>query len=126
MIQRQNSAQLKQEFVCIEDMVPKDYLLRKIDRHINFSFIYDKTKDLYSNFGRRGIAPEVLFKMMLIGYLFGIRSERRLEQEVKVNVAYRWFLGLGFSDSVPDHSTISQNRRRRFKASGRGNLLDIN
>lgn len=96
MIQRQNSAQLKQEFVCIEDMVPKDHLLRKIDRHINFSFIYDKTKDLYSNVGRRGIAPEVLFKMMLIGYLFGIRSERRLGQEVKVNVAYRWFLGLGF------------------------------
>jgi len=115
MIQKQDTVQLKQEFICIEDMVPKDHLLRKIDRHISFSFIYEKTKDLYSDIGRPGIDPAVLIKMMLIGYLFGIRSERRLEQEIKVNVAYRWFLGLGLSDSVPDHSTISQNRRRRFK-----------
>lgn len=114
MIRKQNSTQLKHEFVCIEDMVPKNHLLRKIDKHIDFSFVHDKTKGLYSNVGRCGIAPVVLFKMMLIGYLFGIRSERRLEQEIKVNVAYRWFLGLGLCDPVPDHSTISQNRRRRF------------
>ena len=114
MVRKQNSIQLQHEFVCIEDMVPKNHLLRKIDRHIDFSFIHDKAKDLYSNVGRCGISPEVLFKMMLIGYLFGIRSERRLEQEIKVNVAYRWFLGLGLCDPVPDHSTISQNRGRRF------------
>jgi transposase len=114
MIKKQSSTQLKHEFVCIEDMVPRDHLLRKIDKHINFSFIHDKIKDLYSNVGRCGISPVVLFKMMLIGYLFGIRSERRLEQEIKVNVAYRWFLGLGLCDPVPDHSTISQNRGRRF------------
>lgn len=115
MIQRTSSTQLQQEFVCIENLVPRDHLLRKIDKHISFSFIYDKTKDLYSDVGRPGIDPAVLIKMMLIGYLFGIRSERKLEQEIKVNVAYRWFLGLSLCDSVPDHSTISQNRRRRFR-----------
>jgi transposase len=115
MIQRKDSAQLKQEFVCIENLVPQDHLLRKIDKYISFAFIYDRTKGLYSEVGRPGINPVVLIKMMLIGYLFGIRSERKLEQEVKVNVAYRWFLGLSLTDSVPDHSTISQNRRRRFK-----------
>ncbi|MCF6349192.1 MAG: IS1182 family transposase [Flavobacteriaceae bacterium] len=117
MFQRQDSSQNQMEFICIEDLVPPDHLLRKIDKHIKFSFIYDKTKDLYSDIGRPCLDVVILFKMMLIGYLFGIRSERRLEQEIKVNVAYRWFLGLGLSDTVPDHSTISQNRRRRFKES---------
>ena len=65
--------------------------------------------------GRPAIDPVVLFKMLFIGYLYGIRSERQLEKEIQVNVAYRWFLGLSLTDEVPDHSTISQNRRRRFK-----------
>jgi transposase len=65
--------------------------------------------------GRPALEPIVLFKMMLIGYLYGIRSERKLEKEIHLNVAYRWFLGLGFSDPVPDHSTISWNRNTRFK-----------
>jgi len=118
MFNRKDSPQLRSEFVCIEDLVPKDHLLRKIERHIKFSFIYEKTRDLYSDIGRPCLDPVVLFKMMLIGYLHGIRSERQLEQEIIVNVAYRWFLGLGLSDPVPDHSTISQNRRRRFNDSG--------
>lgn len=117
MFTRDDSPQGKSEFVYIEDLVPKDHLLRKVEKHIKFSFIYDKVKALYSDKGRPCLDPVVLFKMMLIGYLFGIRSERRLEQEIKVNVAYRWFLGLGLTDPVPDHSTISQNRRRRFTGS---------
>lgn len=107
------------EFVSIEELVPTDHLLRKISRVIDFSFIHEKTKDMYcSNNGRPAIDPTVLFKMLFIGYLFGIRSERRLVQEIKVNVAYRWFLGLGLQDKVPDASTISQNRRRRFTGTG--------
>jgi len=117
MFQRRDSAQGKAEFVCIEDLVPGDHLLRQVEKHIKFSFIYERTKELYSDIGRPCLDVVVLFKMMLIGYLYGIRSERRLEQEIKVNVGYRWFLGLGLTDAVPDHSTISQNRRRRFKGS---------
>jgi transposase len=125
MFNRKDSRQLRSEFICIEDLVPQDHLLRKIERSIKFSFIYDKTRDLYSDIGRPCLDPVVLFKMMLVGYLYGIRSERQLEQEIKVNVAYRWFLGLGLTDPVPDHSTISQNRRRRFNDSpGRGGVFE--
>ena len=104
------------EFVRIEDLVPKDHLLRKIDRYIDFSFILDKVKDFYCpNNGRPSIDPLVLFKMVFIGYIFGIKSERQLEMEIKTNMAYRWFLGLNLTDPVPDHSTISFNRHKRFK-----------
>lgn len=109
---------MKYEFVCIESLVPQDHLLRKIDRHIDFSFIHDKVKDLYCpDNGRPAVDPTVLFKMLFIGYLFGIRSERRLVEDIRVNMAYRWFLGYGIEDKIPDASTISQNRRRRFKGS---------
>jgi transposase len=97
--------------------VPQDHLLRTIKRTIDFSFIYDKVKDLYSPIGRRSVDPVLLVKMLLIGYWYGIPSERKLEQEVKLNLAYRWFLGLDLAEAVPDHSTMSQNRRRRFKNS---------
>ena len=117
MFQKRDSSQSQMEFVCIENLVPPDHLLRKVEKHIKFSFIYEKTRDLYSDIGRPCLDVVVLFKMMLIGYLYGIRSERRLEQEIRMNIGYRWFLGLGLSDPVPDHSTISQNRRRRFKDS---------
>ncbi|WP_143003457.1 transposase, partial [Melghirimyces thermohalophilus] len=74
------------EFVCIEELVPEDHLLRKVDKHIDFSFITDKVRPLYcENNGRPSIDPVVLFKMMFIGYLFGIRSERQLEKEIRVN-----------------------------------------
>jgi len=110
--------QQKLEFVCIDTLVPADHLLRKIDRSIDFSFIREKVKALYClNNGRPGIDPVILFKMLFIGYLFGIRSERQLIKEIEVNVAYRWFLGYGLQDKIPHHSSISQNRRRRFKES---------
>ena len=108
--------QLKLHCVTIEDMVPADHFLRKLDAAVDFSFIYDVVRDLYSSFfGRPSIDPTMLVKYLLIGYLYGIESERRIEQEIQVNMAYRWFLGLDIGERVPDHSTISQNRRRRFK-----------
>ena len=88
--------------------------MRDLDRLVDFSFIYEKVESLYSNTGRPSIDPVVLVKMLLIGYLYGIDSERKLEQEIRVNIAYRWFLGLELGDNVPDHSTISQLRRRKF------------
>jgi len=116
MINEKNISQQKLEMVYIENLVPKDHVLRNIDEYIDFSFIRELTKQYYClDNGRPGIDPVLLFKMLFIGYLFGIRSERQLVKEIQVNVAYRWFLGLGLTDSVPDHSTISQNRRRRFK-----------
>jgi transposase len=116
MINEINSTQQKLEMVYIENLVPTDHLLRKIDRYVDFSFIRELVKDLYCHDnGRPGVDPIVLFKMLFIGYLFGIRSERQLVKDIEVNVAYRWFLGFSLTDKVPDHSTISQNRRRRFK-----------
>ncbi len=106
------------EFVSIEELVPKDHLLRKIDKVIDFGFIRERVKDLYcADNGRPAIDPVVLFKMLFIGYLFGTRSERQLVRDIQVNVAYRWFLGFGLTDKIPDASTISQNRRRRFAES---------
>ena len=106
------------EFVCIDELVPSDHLLRKITRVIDFGFIHGLVKDLYCpDNGRPALDPTLLFKLLFIGYLFGIRSERQLIREVQVNVAYRWFLGLGLTDKVPDASTLSQNRRRRFNDS---------
>jgi transposase len=115
MLKKPEPMQYEIEMVCIEQLVPQDHLLRKIDKHIKFDFIYEKMKKLYcENNGRPAIDPVVLFKMLLIGYLFGIRSERQLIKEIEVNIAYRWFLELKINDKIPDHSTISQNRRRRF------------
>ena len=104
--------------VTLEQLVPKDHLLRKIEEHIDFSFIHDKVKHLYCvDNGRPAVDPTLLFKMLFIGYIFGMRSERQLVREIEVNVAYRWFLRLGLTDKVIDASTFSQNRRRRFEGS---------
>lgn len=104
------------EFVSMDDLVPQDHILRKIDKHIDFAFIDDLVKDLYCHDnGRPAVDPKVLFKMLLLGYLFAIRSERQIVREVQVNMAYRWFLGYGLTDKIIDASTISQNRIRRFK-----------
>lgn len=103
------------EFVMIEELVPQDHLLRKVDKYIDFSFINEKVRPLYSENNGRPSDPTMLFKMMFIGYFYGIRSERQLEREIQTNIAYRWFLGLKLTDPVPDHSTISWNRRTRFK-----------
>jgi len=101
-------------YVRMEDMVPQDHPLRLIDKYIDFGFIREKVKHLYSHTGRPSIDPEVLLRMLLIGYLYGITSERRLCEEVKMHIGYRWFVGLSLEEKVPDHSTFSKNRHERF------------
>jgi transposase len=104
--------------VSIAALVPEQHLLRKVDETVDFSFIRERVKHLYcEDNGRPALDPVVLFKLLLLGYLYGVRSERQLMREVEVNVAYRWFLGLKLRDKVPDASTLSQNRRRRFSES---------
>lgn len=101
--------------ISVEELVPNDHFLRAVEATIDFQFIEEKLRPYYcQDNGRPSIHPITLFKMMFIGYFYGIRSERQLEKEIKTNVAYRWFLGFSLSDSVPDHSTISWNRRTRF------------
>lgn len=104
------------EFACVEQLVPRDHILRDIDKAIDFSFVYDLVKDLYSEEnGRPSIDPVVLIKMELIQYLFGIPSMRRTAEEIKVNLAYRWFLGYGLTEETPHFSVVSKNYSRRFK-----------
>jgi transposase len=118
MLKHPEGQQRELELVSIEALVPEKHLLRKIDSAVDFSFIHARVKHLYcEDNGRPALAPVVLFKLLLLGYLYGVRSERQLMREVEVNVAYRWFLGLRLRDKVPDASTLSQNRRRRFSES---------
>lgn len=106
------------EFVYIDELVPKDHLLRKLDKAVDFEFIREKVEHLYCvDNGRPAVDPVVLFKMLTIGYLYGIRSERQLMRDIEVNVAYRWFLRFSLKEKIPNASTISQNRRRRFNDS---------
>ena len=84
------SGQIVFEVIDIDSMVPKDHLLRKIKQTIDFDFIYEKTKDLYAPNGRPSIDPVLLIKMLLTGYLYGVKSERKLEEEINLNLAYRW------------------------------------
>lgn len=116
MLTETNSHQTEVELVMIDNLVPEDHLLRKIKKHIDFSFINDMCREYYcEDNGRPAIEPVIVFKMLFIGYMFGIRSERRLIEEIKVNIAYRWFLDYNLTDKIPDASVIWQNRRRRFK-----------
>ena len=117
MMGRKDDYQSKLEFIDLNMFVPSNHILRQINEKIDFSFIYNKMEKYYSKLGRKSLDPVLLYKMLLIGYLFNVDSERELEQEVNLNIAYRWFLGLDLTDPVPDHSTFSQNRRRRFKDS---------
>lgn len=102
------------EFNSLEDLVPKDHLLRKVDQAIDFNFIYNEVSELYSDFGRPSIDPVVLIKIVLIQYLFGIPSMRQTIKEIQVNVAYRWFIGYSISEPIPHFSTFGKNYERRF------------
>ena len=101
----------------LEDHVPQDHLLRSIDRFVDLGSIRKYLADFYSHTGRPSIDPELLIRMLLVGYCFSIRSERRLCEEVHLNLAYRWFCRLDLNDRVPDHSTFSKNRHGRFRES---------
>src|ERR1700724_3750594 len=102
----------------LEDQIPEDHLLRVIDCYVDLSFVRDRLKGLYSSTGRPSIDPEVLLRLLLVGYLYGISSERRLLEEVRMHLAYRWFTRLGFEKEIPDHSTFSKNRHGRFRQCG--------
>lgn len=106
--------QLKLHMVTIEDLVPEDHFLRKLDAALDLSFVYEETEKLYSKkYGRPPIDHVVLVKYLLVGFLYGIPSERQIEQRIQTDVALRWYLELDLFDRVPDHSTISQLRRRK-------------
>lgn len=106
--------QLKLHMITIEDLVPQDHFLRKLEAELDFSFVYEITAPLYSKkYGRPPIDPVVILKYLLVGFLYGIPSERQIEQRIRTDVALRWYLGLDLFDRVPDHSTISQLRRRK-------------
>src|SRR5665647_3055560 len=97
--------------------VPADHLLRAIDRFVDLSEMREHLRPFYSAIGRPSIQPELMLRMLIVGYCFGIRSERRLCEEVHLNLAYRWFCRLGLDGKVPDHSTFSRNRHGRFRQS---------
>ena len=104
------------QIVNMDDLVPRDHLLRSIDKAIDWSFIYDLVEDKYClDNGRPSIDPVVLIKIALIQYLYGIKSMRQTIKDIEVNIAYRWFLRLSLYDEVPHFSTFGKNYSRRFK-----------
>lgn len=102
---------------CLEDVVPADHLLRKIDAVLDLSWLRSELAPYYSHTGCPSVDPELLIRMLLVGYCYSLRSDRRLCQEVEMNLAYRWFCRLGLEDRVPAHSTFSVNRHGRFRDS---------
>ena len=125
MVMTKNEHNIKNDsmiFMTLEELVPKNHLVRKLEAALDWRFIYPLVSSLYSSLGRRSIDPVILFKMVIINYVFGIHSMRRTCEEIKVNNAYRWFLGLSIEDTVPNYSTFSKNYERRYKDS----WIDVN
>lgn len=105
----------KMEIICLDTLVPEDHILRKIDQAIDLSFIHDMTRELYSETaGRKCIDTVILFKIVLLNFICGNNSIRKTCEEAKVNLAYKWYLGIGLSEPVPNYSTFSQNYIRKF------------
>lgn len=111
-----DQSQLFYEFQ-LDDVVPADHLVREIDAVLDLSWVYAELAPHYPSIGRPSIDPALMIRMLIVGYVFAIRSERGLCREVKVNLAYRWFCKLGIEDQVPDHSAFSRARNERFKES---------
>src|SRR5262245_56066587 len=114
--QRIEQSELFYDF-SLDRHVPGDHLLRSIDRFVDLSEVRRDLASFYSSIGRPSVDPELMIRMLIVGYCFGIRSERRLCEEVHLNLAYRWFCRLGLEGQVPDHSTFSKNRHGRFRES---------
>ena len=104
-------------YLRLEDQVPENHLLRLIEKHISFAFVRERLRESYSETGRPSIDPELLLRILLIGYLYGITSEHKLVEELRMHLAWRWFTGLGFDQEIPHHSTFSKNRHGRFRES---------
>ena len=117
MLKREQEQRQAIEMLCVDMLVPKDHLLRKIDAAVDFTHVYDLVEDLYcEDNGRPSCDPVVLFKLVLIQHLFGIRSLRQTMKDAEVNVAYRWFLGYTMSQPLPHFATISYAFCHRFTA----------
>ncbi len=111
-----DEAALFYEF-SLEAHIPADHLLRSIDRFVELGEVRRELASFYSTMGRPSVDPDLMIRMLIVGYCFGIRSERRLCEETHLNLAYRWFCRLGLNGRVPDHSTFSKNRHGRFRQS---------
>ena len=114
---KSDQVQLFYEF-CLGDAVPEDHLVRKIDAALDLTWLRSELASHYSSMGRPSIDPELMIRMLVVGYVFAIRSERLICREVQVNLAYRWFCKLGIKDAVPDHSAFSRARNERFREGG--------
>ena len=114
---KDRSKQTQLQMLCIEDLVPQEHMLREIEEAIDWTFIYDEVKGLYkeAEWGNPGIDPVVLFKIVFIQYLYGIRSMRQTIKEIEVNIAYRWFIGYDLTEPIPHFSTFGKNYKRRFE-----------
>ena len=102
---------------CLEEVVPDDHLVRGIAAVLDLSWVHAELAPYYPKIGRPSIDPVLMIRLLIIGYVFGIRTERLLYREVKVNMAYRWFCGLSIEDTIPDHSAFSRARNERFRDS---------
>src|SRR5215472_6979849 len=102
---------------CLEEAIPDDHLVREVAAVLDLSWVHAELAAHYPDNGRPSIDPELMIRMLIIGYVFAIRSERALCRDVQVNLAYRWFCGLSIEDNVPDHSTFSRARNERFRDS---------
>src|SRR5882672_10098004 len=101
----------------LNEVVPADHLVRQIDGLLDLSWVHKELAPYYSHTGRPSIDPVLMMRMLLVGYVFAIRSERRICAEIQVNLAYRWFCKLGIEDKIPDHSVFCRARRERFRES---------
>ena len=119
MLSKQEKEKRQEAVMLImDDMIPEDHILKQIDKYVDFDFIYELVKDMYClDNGRPSIDPVILIKIQLIQCLFGIKSMRKTIKDIEVNIAYRWFLGLGIREKVPHFSTVGKNYERRFKGS---------
>ena len=106
--------QFSNEFINIEEMIPENHFLRVIEKHFDWNFIYDEVEKLYSKLGRKSIDPVVLIKIHILKFLFNEDSLRKTYESLQYNILYRWFIGYELCEEVPDHSTYSQNYRRKF------------
>src|SRR5262245_31678620 len=98
-------------------MVPEDHMVRAIAAVLDLSWVYGELTPYYSRFGRPSVDPVLMIRMLIVGYVFAIRSERALCRDVRVNLAYRWFCGLSLEDKIPNHSAFSRARNERFRES---------
>src|ERR1700743_1351350 len=118
MLGRQESGQGQFFYAFdLDKVVPPDHLVRQIDGLLDLSWVHKELAPFYSHTGRPSIDPVLMIRMLIVGYVFALRSERRLCAEVQVHLAYRWFCKLGIEDSIPDHSVFCRARRERFRAS---------